>query len=123
MNTGIRRIGFAVLGAAALPVTMMQGLPQLGTCAEGYHATFKDYQFGTETLDLVRNRPDDTDLKAYVTIFQNGRHLLQAKDQLSRMRVVDYGEDRTEALAAAGAEYIISDMSSLVPLILRGKIA
>jgi len=39
------------------------------------------------------------------------------------MWVVGYGVAETEALAAAGAGTIISDMASLVPLILRGEIA
>ncbi|MBC8452200.1 MAG: HAD family hydrolase [Rhodospirillaceae bacterium] len=39
------------------------------------------------------------------------------------MRVVGYGAEETEALAAAGAGSIISDMASLMPLILRGEIA
>jgi beta-phosphoglucomutase-like phosphatase (HAD superfamily) len=37
--------------------------------------------------------------------------------------VVGYSVAETEALAAAGAGTIISDMASLVPLILRGEIA
>ncbi|MBT5494960.1 MAG: hypothetical protein HOK54_04375 [Alphaproteobacteria bacterium] len=83
MNTRIRSIGFAVLGAVALTVASVQDTRQPDTCAEGYHATVKECLFETVMWDLVRNSPDDTDLEAYVTMFPNGRYLLQAKDRLS----------------------------------------
>ncbi|MBC8452197.1 MAG: hypothetical protein H8D70_03135 [Rhodospirillaceae bacterium] len=83
MNTRIRSIGFAALGAVALTVAAVQDSPQSDTCAEGYHATVKECLFETVMWDLVRNSPDDTDLEAYVTMFPNGRYLLQARDRLS----------------------------------------
>ena len=68
---------------AALTVASVQDTPQPDTCAEGYHVTVKECLFETVMWDLVSNSPDDTDIEAYVTMFPNGRYLLQAKDRLS----------------------------------------
>ena len=76
MNTRIRSIGFAALGAVALTVAAVQDTPHPDTCAEGYHATAKECLFENVMWDLVRNSPDDTDIEAYVTMFLNGRYLL-----------------------------------------------
>ena len=80
MKTRIRSIGFAALGAVALTVAAVQ---DTDTCAEGYHATAKECLFENVMWDLVRNSPDDKDIEAYVTMFPNGRYLLQTKDRLS----------------------------------------
>ena len=47
MNTRIRSIGFAALGAVALTVAAVQDTPHPDTCAEGYHATAKECLFET----------------------------------------------------------------------------
>ena len=90
MNTRVRSIGSAALGAVALTVASAQDTPQPDTRAERYHVTAKECLFETLMWDLVRNSPDDTDLEAYVTMFRNGRCLLQAKDRLSGL-LMGYG--------------------------------
>jgi hypothetical protein len=83
MNTKIRSIGFAAVGAIALTFTSVQDSRQPDTCADGYRATAKECQFESLLWELVRNSPDATDLKAYIEMFPNGRYLRQAKDRLS----------------------------------------
>lgn len=83
MNTKIRSIGIAALGAAALTVASFQDIRQPDACAEGYQSTAKECRFEAVMWDLVRNSPDDTDLEAYIVMFPNGRYLHKAKDRLS----------------------------------------
>ena len=90
MNTSVRSIGFAALGAVALTVASVQYTPQPDTRAERYHVTAKECLFETVMWDLVRNSPDDTVIEACVTMLRNGRYLLQAKDQLSGL-LLGYG--------------------------------
>ena len=90
MNTRVRSIGFAGLGAVALTVASAQDTPQRDTRAERYHVTAKECLFETLMWDLVSNSPDDTDIEACVTMFRDGRYLLQAKDRLSGL-LLRYG--------------------------------
>lgn len=83
MNTTIRSIGLAAFGAAALTVVAVQGSQQTDSCEIGHYVAEQECKFEKLMWDLVRNSPDESDLEAYISMFPNGRFLVNAKQRLS----------------------------------------
>lgn len=85
MNTRIRSIGFAAFGAVALTMVSMEEPQNVIGCTPGGILTSQECQFETLVWELAKDSPDESDIESYISLFPNGRYLVQAKQRLSGM--------------------------------------
>jgi len=96
MNTKLRSIGLAALGAAALTIVGVQDTRQADVCATGHIATVHECNFETLVWELVERSADESDVEAYIDMFPNGRYLKPAKERLTEL-LPSYGVIRGRA--------------------------